>query len=61
MNCMDLILISMLNNLRAEQIDHCPDPTVVTMWHTGGTDLNSTTKDLNTELKLRPQPKEGTL
>ena len=61
MNCMDLILISMLNNLRAEQIDHCPDPTVVTMWHICGADLNSTTKDLNTELTLRPQPKEGTL
>ena len=61
MNCMDLILISTLNNFHAECIDHCPDPRLVIMRRTCDTDLNSPTEDLNTALTLWLQPKGGTL
>lgn len=57
---MHLILISILNNLRAELTDHYPAPKMATAWHTGRTDLNSTTDNMNAEGTLRPQPKEGT-
>lgn len=55
-------LISVSKLLRTELTHKLPTRSQTTTgWYTQGTDSNSTTKALNTKLKLEPQPTKSML